>query len=175
MNCPNKKKKKKKNKKDGEKKKRRFFEKKKNGQAYYVEWDSDASFDFDDSDDEDDKSSKGVAGIAIKKAPYLFSSPHCLMVQGEAKAPPDRPRADLLVFKGGPYASNGRTAVVGYLFLLLSPSPTRAICSPPLSFFLLSKKKRSPLDFFVGVFPGPSESIPGLSANFSIIGPSASH
>ena len=72
VNCPNKKK----DKKNDEKKK------KKNGQAYFVEWDSDAS--SDDGDD-DDKPSKGVAGIAIKEAPSLLSTPHCLMAKGDAK------------------------------------------------------------------------------------------
>lgn len=51
---------------------RGFF--KKNGQTYYVEWDSDAISDSGD-DEEDNKSSKGVASIAIKKVPSLFSSP----------------------------------------------------------------------------------------------------
>ena len=73
VNCPNK--------KNDEKKK--FIKKKKNDQAYFVEWDSDAS--SDDDDDDDDKPSKGVAGIAIKEAPSLFSTPHCLMVKGGAK------------------------------------------------------------------------------------------
>ena len=73
VNCPNKKNdKNKKDKKNDEKKK-------KNGQAYFVEWDSDAS---SDDDDDDDKPSKGVAGIAIKEAPSLFSTPHCLMAKG---------------------------------------------------------------------------------------------
>jgi hypothetical protein len=44
----------------------------------------DASSD-DDDDDDDDSSSKLNAGIAIKKAPSLFSSPHCLMAKGDAK------------------------------------------------------------------------------------------
>ena len=69
VNCLNKKK----DKKNDEKKK-------KNGQAYFVEWNSDAS-----SDDDDDKPSKGVAGIAIKEAPLLFSTPHCLMANGWCK------------------------------------------------------------------------------------------
>ena len=60
--------------------KKKFIKKKKNGQAYFVEWDSDAS-----SDDDDDKPSKGVVGIAIKEAPSLFSTPHCLMAKGGAK------------------------------------------------------------------------------------------
>jgi len=78
VNCPNKKK----DKKNDEKKKKKFIKKKKNGQAYFVEWDSDAS---SDDDDDDDKPSKGVAGIAIKEAPSLFSTPHCLMAKGGAK------------------------------------------------------------------------------------------
>ena len=72
INCPNKKNdKNKKDNKNDEKKKKKFIKKKRNGQAYFVEWDSDASSDEDD----DDKSSKGVAGIAIKEAPSLFSTP----------------------------------------------------------------------------------------------------
>jgi hypothetical protein len=43
--------------------------------------DSDASSD----DDDDDTSSKLNVGIAIKEAPSLFSSPHCLMAKGDAK------------------------------------------------------------------------------------------
>ena len=43
VNCPNKKDdKNKKDKKNDEKKKKKFIKKKKNGQAYFVEWDSDA-------------------------------------------------------------------------------------------------------------------------------------
>ena len=53
------------------------------GQPIFVEWDSDAS--SDDDDDNDDKPSKKVAGIAIKEAPLLFSTPHCLMAKGGAK------------------------------------------------------------------------------------------
>ena len=69
VNCPNKKDgKNKKDKKNDEKKKKKFIKKKKNGQTYFVEWDSDAS------SDDDDKPSKGVAGIAIKEAPSLFST-----------------------------------------------------------------------------------------------------
>ena len=76
VNCPNKKDdKNKKDKKNVEKKKKKFIKKKKNDQAYFVEWDSDAN--SDDDDDDDDKPSKGVAGIAIKEAPSLFSTPHC--------------------------------------------------------------------------------------------------
>ena len=78
MNCPNKKKKG----KDGDdKKKKKFYNMKKDGKAYLVEWDSDDSSD----DDDDDTSSKLNAGIAIKEAPSLFSSPHCLMAKGDAK------------------------------------------------------------------------------------------
>ena len=44
-------------KKDDDKKKKMFIKRKKNDQAYFVEWDSDASYD-----DDDDKPSKGVAG-----------------------------------------------------------------------------------------------------------------
>src|SRR6185369_7095063 len=84
VNCPNKKK----DKKNDKKKKKKFIKKKKNGQAYFVEWDSDASSD-DDDDDDDDKPSKGVAGIAIKEAPSLFSTPHCLMEKGGAKVQQD--------------------------------------------------------------------------------------
>ena len=85
VNCPNKKDdKNKKDKKNDEKKKKNFIKKKRNGQAYFVEWDSDAS-----SDDDDDKPSKGVAGIAIKEAPSLFSTPHCLMAKGGAKVQQD--------------------------------------------------------------------------------------
>ena len=82
INCPNKKNdKNKKDQKNDEKKKKKIIKNKKNGQAYFVEWDSDASSD----DDDDDKLSKGVAGIAIKEAPSLFSTPHCLMAKGGAK------------------------------------------------------------------------------------------
>ena len=83
VNCPNKKK----DKKNDEKKKKKFIKKKKNDQAYFVEWDSDANSD-DDDDDDDDKPSKGVAGIAIKEAPSLFST-HCLMAKGGAKVQQD--------------------------------------------------------------------------------------
>jgi hypothetical protein len=87
VNCPNKKDdKNKKDKKNDEKKKKKFIKKKKNGQAYFVEWDSDAS---SDDDDDDDKPSKGVAEIAIKEAPSLFSTPHCLMAKGGAKVQQD--------------------------------------------------------------------------------------
>jgi hypothetical protein len=64
--------------KDGDdKKKKKFYHKKRDDKAYLVEWDSDAS-----SDDDDDSSSKLNVGIAIKEAPSLFSSPHCLMEKG---------------------------------------------------------------------------------------------
>src|SRR6187455_10195 len=80
MNCPNKKKKG----KDGDdKKKKKLSNNKKDGKAYLVEWDSDDS--SDDDDDDYDTSSKLNAGIAIKEAPSLFSSPHCLMAKGDAK------------------------------------------------------------------------------------------
>ena len=68
MNCPNKKKK---GKDESDKKKKKFYNKKKDGKAYLVEWDLDDSSD----DDDDDNSSKLNAGIAIKEAPSLFSSP----------------------------------------------------------------------------------------------------
>jgi hypothetical protein len=71
MNCPSKKNKG----KDGDDKK------KKDGKAYLVEWDSDAS----SNDDDEDSPSKLNDGIAIKEAPSLFSSPHCLMAKGDAK------------------------------------------------------------------------------------------
>ena len=87
INCPNKKRNKK-DKNDNDNNKKKFLKKKKNGQAYYVEWDSDASSDEDD-DDDDDKPSKGVAGIAIKGAPSLFTTPHCLMAKGGAKVQQD--------------------------------------------------------------------------------------
>jgi hypothetical protein len=77
MNCPSKKNKG----KDGDdKKKKKFYHKNKDVKAYLVEWDSDASSD----DDDDDSSSKLNVGIAIKEAPSLFSSPHCLMAKGDA-------------------------------------------------------------------------------------------
>jgi hypothetical protein len=65
INCPNKRKKdkygKKKDKKSASKRKK-YYKKEKNGQAYFVEWDFDASSDEDD----DDKPSRGLAGVAIK-------------------------------------------------------------------------------------------------------------
>jgi hypothetical protein len=50
-------------------KRKKYYKKEKNGQAYFVEWDSNASSDEDD----DDKPSKGLAGVAIKES--LHSSP----------------------------------------------------------------------------------------------------
>jgi hypothetical protein len=41
--------------------------------------------DESSDDDDDDSSSKLNVGIAIKEAPSLFSSPHCLMAKGDAK------------------------------------------------------------------------------------------
>jgi hypothetical protein len=77
MNCPSKKNKG----KDGDdKKKKKFYHKKRDDKAYLVEWDSDASSD----DDNDNSSSKLNVVIAIKEAPSLFSSPHCLMTKGDA-------------------------------------------------------------------------------------------
>jgi hypothetical protein len=62
-------------------KRRKKYHKKKDSKAYLVEWDSDASSD----DDDDDPSSKLNAGIAIKEASSLFSSPNCLVAKGDAK------------------------------------------------------------------------------------------
>jgi hypothetical protein len=76
LNCPSKKNKG----KDGDDKKKKKYHKKKDSKAYLVEWDSDAS-----SDDDDDPSSKLNAGIAIKEASSLFSSPNCLIAKGDAK------------------------------------------------------------------------------------------
>jgi hypothetical protein len=82
INCPNKKEDKYANKKDKKSvPKRKKYYKEKNGQAYFVEWDSDASSDEDD----DDKPSRGLAGVAIKEAPSLFSKPYCLLAKGESK------------------------------------------------------------------------------------------
>ena len=50
VNCPNKKEDKNKKDKKNDKKKKKFIKKKKNGQAYFIEWDSDASSDDDDDD-----------------------------------------------------------------------------------------------------------------------------
>jgi vancomycin resistance protein YoaR len=70
INCPNKKEDKYDKKKDKKSvpKSKKYYKKGKNGQAYFVEWDSDASSDEDD----DDKPSRGLAGVAIKEAPSLF-------------------------------------------------------------------------------------------------------
>jgi hypothetical protein len=76
MNCPSKK-----DKCMEDNKKKKFYKNKKDVQAYLVEWDSDASSD----DDDDDTSSKLNAGISIKEASSLFSSPHYLMAKGGAK------------------------------------------------------------------------------------------
>jgi hypothetical protein len=76
MNCSSKKNKG----KDGDDKKKKFYHKKKDVKSYLVEWDSNASLD-----DDDDSSSKLNARIAIKEAPSLFSSPHCLMAKCDAK------------------------------------------------------------------------------------------
>jgi hypothetical protein len=62
-------------------KRKKYYKKEKNGKAYFVEWDSDASF----AEDDDDKPSRGLAGIAIKEAPSLFSKPYCLVAKGESK------------------------------------------------------------------------------------------
>jgi hypothetical protein len=63
------------------------YNKKKNGKACYVEWDSDASLNFDsDGDEYEEKpSKKGLASVAIKEAPSLFYTPYCLMAKGEPK------------------------------------------------------------------------------------------
>jgi hypothetical protein len=83
INCPNKKEDKYDKKKDEKSvsKRKKYYKKEKNGQAYFVEWHSDASSDEDD----DDKPSRGLAGVAIKEAPSLFSKPYCLMAKGELK------------------------------------------------------------------------------------------
>jgi hypothetical protein len=78
MNCPSKKNK---GKEGDDKNKKKLYHKKRDGKAYLVEWGLDASSD----DDDDDSSSKLNAGIAIKEAPSLFSSPRCLMAKGDAK------------------------------------------------------------------------------------------
>jgi hypothetical protein len=70
----------------GKKKLFKKYNKKKNGNACYVEWDSDASLDSNSSDDDDVKpSKKGLTRIAIKEAPSLFDTPYCLMAKGEPK------------------------------------------------------------------------------------------
>jgi hypothetical protein len=83
INCPNKKEDKYGKKKDKKSvpKRKKYYKKEKNGQAYFVEWDSDASSD----EDGDDKPSRGLVGVAIKEAPSLFSKPYCLMAKGESK------------------------------------------------------------------------------------------
>jgi hypothetical protein len=83
INCSNKKEDKYVKKKDKKSvsKRKKYYKKEKNGQAYFVEWDSDASSDEDD----DDKPSRGLAGVAFKEAPSLFSKPYCLMAKGESK------------------------------------------------------------------------------------------
>jgi hypothetical protein len=60
---------------------RRKDKEEKNGQAYFVEWNSDAS----SNEDDDDKPSRGLARVAIKEAPSLFSKPYCLMATYESK------------------------------------------------------------------------------------------
>ncbi|KAJ1275451.1 hypothetical protein BS78_05G136200 [Paspalum vaginatum] len=77
--CPTKKKKNNDDNDDEKKNKKYYNKKKKNGQAYLIEWDSDASSDYDDNG----KPSKGVVGISIKEAPSLFSTPHCLMARND--------------------------------------------------------------------------------------------
>jgi hypothetical protein len=83
INCLNKKEEKYGKKKDKKSvpKRKKYYKKEKNGQAYFVEWDSDVSSDEDD----DDKPSRGLAGVSIKEAPSLFSKPYCLMEKGESK------------------------------------------------------------------------------------------
>jgi hypothetical protein len=83
INCPNKKEDKYGKKKDKKSvpKRKKYYKKEKNGQAYFVEWDSYASSDEDD----DDKPSRGLAGVAIKEAPSLFSKPYYLMAKSESK------------------------------------------------------------------------------------------
>jgi hypothetical protein len=83
INCSNKKEDKYGKKKDKKSvtKRKKYYKKEKNGQAYFVEWESDASSDEDD----DDKPSSGLAGVANKEAPSLFSKPYCLMTKGESK------------------------------------------------------------------------------------------
>jgi hypothetical protein len=82
INCPNKKEDKYDKKKDKKnvQKRKKYYKKEKHGQAYFVEWDSDASSDEDD----DDKPSKGLAGVAIKEAPSLF-------VGGQPRGSPKKP------------------------------------------------------------------------------------
>jgi hypothetical protein len=63
------------------------YNKKKNCKACYVEWDSDASSDFNSNDDEEGEkpSKKCLVGIAIKDAPSLFDTSYCLMAKGKLK------------------------------------------------------------------------------------------
>jgi hypothetical protein len=67
INCPNKKEDKYGKKKDKKSvsKRKKYYKKEKNGQAYFVQWDSDASSD----EEEDDNPSRGLARVAIKEAP----------------------------------------------------------------------------------------------------------
>ena len=84
-NCKNKEGKytKKKKESDGKKVFKKYYKKKKDGHACYVEWDSDAS---SSSDSDDKKSSQNsLAGVAIKEASSLFSTPYCLMAKGDSK------------------------------------------------------------------------------------------
>jgi hypothetical protein len=62
-------------------KRKKYYKNEKNDQAYFVEWDSDASFDEGD----DDRPPRGLVGVAIKEAPSLFSKPYYLMEKGELK------------------------------------------------------------------------------------------
>jgi hypothetical protein len=66
---------------EGKKKLFNKYNKKKNGMSWHVEWDSIASSDSDSDDDECDEkpSKKSLAGIVIKKAPSLFSTPYCII------------------------------------------------------------------------------------------------
>jgi hypothetical protein len=42
-------------------------------------------FDASSDEDDDDKPSRGLAGVAIREVPSLFSKPYCLMAKGESK------------------------------------------------------------------------------------------
>jgi hypothetical protein len=70
---------------EGKKKLFKKYNNKKNGKACYVEWDLDASSDFESDDDEDDEKpfKKGLSGIVIKDSPSLFDTSYCLMAKGE--------------------------------------------------------------------------------------------
>lgn len=46
---------------------------------------SDDEFSDSNSDDKPSSSKKGLAGVTIKKALSLFSTPHCLMEKGDHK------------------------------------------------------------------------------------------